>query len=85
VKHAGDAALEMLAPLLDAVRASGLLNEKKPGIFYRGSEAALHFHEDLGGLFADWRAAKGDKDFIRFRVSTAAERTAFLSALKRGA
>ncbi len=83
MKHAGDAALAELAPLLDAVRAAATLSEKKPGIFYRGSEAALHFHEDPGGLFADWRAEKGDKDFLRFRVSTAAERAAFLRALKK--
>lgn len=82
VKHAGDAALAELAPLLAAIRSAVPLNEKKPGIFYRGGEAALHFHEDPGGLFADWRPAKGDRDFIRFRVSTAAERAAFLKALK---
>ena len=82
MKHAGEAALAELAPLLAAIRAAGALNEKKPGIFYRGGEAALHFHEDADGLFADWRAAKGDRDFIRFRVSTAAERAAFLKALR---
>lgn len=81
MKHAGDAALAELGSLLDAVRATGTLTEKKPRIFYRGGEAALHFHEDPKGLFADWRAAKGEKDFIRFRVSTAAERAAFLRAL----
>ena len=81
VKHAGDAALAELAPLLAAIRAAGALKEKKPGVFYRSGEAALHFHEDPDGLFADWRAAKGDKDFIRFRVSTPAERAAFLKAL----
>lgn len=81
VKHAGAAALAELGSLLDAVRAAGRLTEKKPGIFYRRGEAALHFHEDPEGLFADWRAAKGEKDFIRFRVSTKAERTAFLRAL----
>ena len=82
VKHAGEAALAELAPLLTAVRSTLALTEKKPGIFYRGAEAALHFHEDPAGLFADWRAAKGDRDFIRFRVSTPAERTAFLKALQ---
>ncbi|MFT3810416.1 MAG: hypothetical protein QM698_10895 [Micropepsaceae bacterium] len=83
MKHAGEAALAELASLLAAIRTAVPLTEKKPGIFYRGAEAALHFHEDPDGLFADWRAAKGDRDFIRFRVSTAAERTAFLKALKR--
>ncbi len=83
MRHAGEAALAELAQLLAAIRASVSLTEKKPGIFYRGGEAALHFHEDPDGLFADWRAAKGDKGFIRFRVSTAAERTAFLKAVTR--
>ena len=85
MKHAGAAALAELAPLLAAIRAAVPLNEKKPGVFYRGGEAALHFHEDAEGLFADWRAARGDREFIRARVSTAAERAAFLSRLKRGA
>lgn len=85
MKHAGAGALAELAPLLAAIRAAVPLIEKKPGIFYRGAEAALHFHEDAEGLFADWRAAKGDRDFIRTRVSTPAERDAFLSRLRRGA
>lgn len=83
VKHAGEAALAELAPLLAAIRAAAALTEKKPGVFYRGGEAALHFHEDPEGLFADWRAAKGDRDFIRFRVSTPAERAAFLKTVRR--
>ncbi len=82
MKHAGDAALAELEPLLAAIRATTTLTEKKPGIFYRGGEAALHFHEDPGGLFADWRAAKGDRAFIRFRVSAPDERAQFLQALK---
>ena len=82
MKHAGEAALAELASLLTAVRAMPALTEKKPGLFYRGAKAALHFHEDPTGLFADWRAANADKDFTRFRVSTARERAAFLAALK---
>ncbi len=82
MKHAGDAALAELAPLLAAIRAAVPLTEKKPGVFYRSGEAALHFHEDPDGLFADWRTARGEKDFVRFRVSTAAERATFLKALK---
>ncbi len=85
MKHAGAAALAELAPLLAAIRAAVALTEKTTGIFYRGGEAALHFHEDPDGLFADWRAVRGEKTFTRFRVSTARERAAFLNALKRGA
>ncbi len=82
MKHAGDAALDLLEPLLVQIRAAVPLTERKRGVFYRGGEAALHFHEDASGLFADWRAAKGDKDFVRRRVSTAAEQAAFLKELR---
>lgn len=82
MKHAGPAALDALEPLLTAIRARGGLTEKGRGAFYRGGRAALHFHEDPGGLFADMRLAKGDADFARYRVSTTAERSAFLKALK---
>jgi hypothetical protein len=84
VKHAGEHALDALEPLLAAIRAAAPdLAERKRGVFYRGGTAALHFHEDPAGLFADWRAAPGEKDFVRFRVSTAAEQAAFVKALKR--
>ena len=82
MKHAGDSALDALEPLLTAIRAAAALTERKRGVFYRGGQAALHFHEDPEGLFADWRAAKDDKDFRRFRVSTKAEQAAFLKALR---
>lgn len=82
MKHAGAAALDALEPLLAAIRrASPDLIERKRGVFYRGAKAALHFHEDQAGLFADWRATKEDTDFLRARVSTAAEQTAFLKRL----
>ena len=80
--HAGPAALDALEPLLAVVRGTEGLKEKSRGVFYRGSKATLHFHEDPGGFFADLRASKADKDFVRFRVSTAAERQAFLKAVK---
>jgi hypothetical protein len=82
VKHAGPAALDALEPLLAAIRAHESLKEKSRGVFYRGSKATLHFHEDPDGLFADLRRHRTDSDFARFRVSTAAERQAFLKALK---
>ncbi|BCW87204.1 hypothetical protein sos41_03310 [Alphaproteobacteria bacterium SO-S41] len=83
MKHAGDSALDALEPLLARIRdLVPDLAERKRGVFYRKAEAALHFHEDPDGLFADWRAAKGDKDFLRFRVSSKSEQTAFLKALK---
>jgi hypothetical protein len=36
-------------------------------VFYRGSRAFLHFHEDPAGLFADVRTADGS-DFERLKV-----------------
>lgn len=85
MKHAGPAALDALEPLLASVREHGALKEKGRGVFYRGGRATLHFHEDPEGLFADLRRASGDSDFTRFRVSSAAERKIFLTALKDAA
>lgn len=84
MKHAGDAALDALEPLLRDMRMLPSLVEKKRGIFYRKSKAFLHFHEDGAGLFADLKLT-ADGDYVRFRVSTAAERRAFLTAAKRAA
>jgi hypothetical protein len=80
VRHAGEAALDRLEDLLSAARAIPGLRERKRGIFYRGSIAFLHFHEDPAGLFADLKAGAG---FERFPVSSARERRAFLSELRR--
>lgn len=79
MKHAGPAALDQLDDLLAKIRAHAELREKSRGTFYRKSNAFLHFHEDPDGLFADLKVAG---DFRRFRVSTQAERTAFLRVLR---
>ncbi|MEX2205693.1 MAG: hypothetical protein WEF50_05640 [Myxococcota bacterium] len=76
MKHAGPQALDQLDDLLAKLRGQQALVEKKRGTFYRKSSAFLHFHEDPDGLFADAKLA--GKDFERFRVSTAKERSAFL-------
>jgi hypothetical protein len=73
VKHATPAALARLAPLLDALREISGLREPKPGSFYRGSQAILHFHEDPAGDFAD---LKVDGEWERSRVTTLRERAA---------
>jgi hypothetical protein len=80
VRHARDAALDLLEPLLREIRAIEGLVERKRGIWHRGSRAFLHFHEDPAGLFADLRVGA---DFVRFRVSGAGERRAFLRALRK--
>jgi hypothetical protein len=69
VKHAGDAALDELEPLLCWLRAMPALREKSRGSFYRGPRAFVHFHEDPAGLFADVRF---DEEFERIDVTTAA-------------
>ena len=72
MRHAGAEALDQLEPLLQRIRAHGVLREKSRGIFYRGSKAFLHFHEDPAGLFADIRGAN-PKDLDRFKVDAAGE------------
>jgi len=67
MKHAGPAALDTLEPLLTRLRAFAALREKSRGVFYLKSRAFLHFHEDPGGLYADFRGP-GEPDFTRLRV-----------------
>ena len=77
-----DEGLDELESLLDELRAIDGLTEKKRGVFYRGSRAFLHFHEDPSGLYADVRV---DVDFERFRVTTKAERQRLVSLVRRSA
>jgi hypothetical protein len=79
MKHAGAAALAALAPLLAELRSLPGLIERKPGIFYRGSSAFLHFHEAPAGLFADLKQGGA---FVRWPVSGAAQRKALLAAAR---
>lgn len=74
MKHAGPAALDELEPLIERLRAVPGLQEKSRGVFYRGSRAFLHFHEDPTGLYADVRSAAGDFDRIRLAEDDAADR-----------
>lgn len=82
MKHAGDAALDALEPLLVELRKLPRLKEKKRGTFYVGSKAFLHFHEDPAGPFADLKPSL-DGDYERFRVRTAAERARLVSLARR--
>jgi hypothetical protein len=77
VKHAGEGALERLVKLIGVLRQVPGLKEKKPGTFYKGSAAHLHFHEDPAGLFAD---LKVNGEWQRFAVNTLAERKALAAA-----
>lgn len=79
MKHAGSSALDDLEPLLAQLRGLAGMVEKKRGVFYRGSQAFLHFHEDPKGLFADLRAP-GGSDFERFDVTAPDGRQRLLAA-----
>jgi hypothetical protein len=78
MKHATSRALDELEPLLAAIRRLSGLKEKSRGVFYRGSRAALHFHEDPAGLFADLRR---QGDWQRLPVNSATERAALMREL----
>lgn len=81
MRHARPETLDELEPVLEEIRALPGLTERKRGIFYRKAQAFLHFHEDPEGLFADVKL--GGEGYTRLRVSTAAERKAFLTKAKK--
>jgi hypothetical protein len=76
VRHARPDDLDPLDWLLTRLRELPGLVERKPGTFYRGSKAFLHFHVDPAGLFCD---LKVDGEFTRFRVSTRTEQRRLLT------
>jgi hypothetical protein len=79
MKHADDTTLDAIEPVLLHLRRLDGIREKKRGLFYRKSQAFLHFHDDPRGIFADVR---GDTGWRRYRVSTDAERRRFLQMMK---
>lgn len=79
MRHARDEDLDAVDALLERVRGLPGLTERTRGTFYRKSEGFLHFHADPAGMFAD---LKVDGAFRRYRVSTAREQRALLSAAK---
>jgi hypothetical protein len=80
MKHASAAALRGLSGLLEQIRAKDGLKQKSLGVFYRGSKAFLHFHEDPAGLFADLRVGA---EFERYPVNTKKEWKALLTTIDR--
>lgn len=80
MKHASAKTLEQLDQLLTELRQMPGLVEREPGIFYRRSQAFLHFHEDVSGLFAD--AKLNGSTFERFCVSAPRQRRQFASAVR---
>jgi hypothetical protein len=65
--------------MLVALRALPGLRERSLGVFYRGSRAFLHFHEDPSGLFADVRFGA---EFERFDVTTRQSQRQLVSAIR---
>jgi hypothetical protein len=78
VKHAGQATLARIAPLLEQLRVRTVLREHRPGVFYLKSRAFLHFHDDPAGVFADLRLAG---QFVRLPVTTAVEQADLLERI----
>jgi hypothetical protein len=80
MKHASQASLAALAPLLEQLRAIPGLIERTPGSFYRRSAAFLHFHEDPAGLFADVKLDLAS--FERLPVNTRTEQSSLLRLVR---
>jgi hypothetical protein len=85
MRHAGSEALDRLEPLLVELRALDGLVERKRGIFYKGSRAFLHFHEDPSGLHADVRLGDDGDDFERRRVETKPEQMSLVADIRQTA
>jgi len=80
--HAGPAALDRLEPLLAELRALGIADEPKRGIFYRRRAAFLHFHEEAGRLLADIKEAG---EFRRYAADTKRDWAKIVAAARRAA
>jgi hypothetical protein len=80
MRHARSDALDELEPMLVELRDVPGLKERSRGVFYRGSQAFLHFHEDPTGHHVDVRSGS---DFERFRVQTKAEQRTVLAKVRR--
>jgi len=79
MKHAGPDSLDHIEPLLNQIRQVPGLTEKSKGVFYKGSKAFLHFHEDPSGMHADIRLAD---DFERYRAESPTEQAALLDLVR---
>jgi len=79
MKHASATALDRLENVLRDLRELPGLKETSRGVFYRGGQAFLHFHEDPTGLYADVR--RGPL-FERFPVNLATEKAGLLELVR---
>jgi hypothetical protein len=78
MKHAGPATFARIPRLLAALRERSALRERRPGVFYLGARAFLHFHDDPGGVFADVRLAD---EFVRLPVTRREEQLELLDRI----
>ena len=81
MRHARNADLDRIEPLLDELRSVDGLTEKSRGVFYRRSRACLHFHADGEDTYADVRL-DGD-EFERTCATTKAEQCSLVAAVRR--
>src|SRR5580693_611411 len=79
MKHASEAALDSIQPVLLELRQLEGVRERKPGLFYRKSSAFIHFHEDPAGIFAD---VSTGREWLRWPVNTASERRHLVGLVK---
>lgn len=79
MKHAGDAALDQVEPILAALRHLSGLRERKRGVFYRKSAAFIHFHEDPAGIFANVRRGLA---WLRLPVNTPSDQRQLLHIIQ---
>jgi hypothetical protein len=79
VRHATEADLDRLEPLLAELRRLPQLRERRPGYFSRDGRAFLHFHEDAGNFYVDVRLAS---KFQRLRVTSCSEQDDFLARVR---
>ena len=80
MKHASEAALTTIEPLLTKIRKLEGLREPRHGVFYHKSSAYPHFHEDRAGMFADVRGGHG---WVRLPVNSTAERQEFVRMVEK--
>jgi len=79
VRHATDADLDRLEPLLEALRGRDGLRERRRGNFLLRSRAFLHFHGHGDELYADVRL--DGVDFERRNVTTATDQARLLDEI----
>lgn len=78
--RASDADLDRIEDVLTALRALPGVTEKKRGVFYRGRDAFVHFHAEVGVVYADAKLTRS-AGFTRFALASAPDRRKFLRSV----